>query len=75
MLYAGLDLPRKRLAVQVLREDGTSVLVTAVSPDADALRTLAWRVSAEGQPVRRRSNRRMAPASSMTLSSSPAARS
>ena len=52
MLYAGLDLPRKRLAVQVLREDGTSVLVTAVSPDADALRTLAWRVSAEGQPVR-----------------------
>ena len=52
MLYAGLDLPRKRLAVQVLREDGTTALVTAVSPDTDALRTLARRVSAEGEPVR-----------------------
>ena len=52
MLYAGLDLSRKRLDVHVLREDGTSALVTAVAPDADALRTLARRVGAEGEPVR-----------------------
>jgi len=52
MLYAGLDLSRKRLDVHVLREDGTTALVTAVSPDTDALRTLAGRVAAEGEPVR-----------------------
>jgi hypothetical protein len=52
MLYAGLDLSRKRLDVHVLREDGSSALVTAVAPDADALRTLARRVAAEGEPVR-----------------------
>jgi transposase len=52
MLYAGLDLSRKRLDVHVLRKDGTTALVTAVSPDTDALRTLARRVGAEGEPVR-----------------------
>jgi transposase len=52
MLYAGLDLSRKRLDVHVLREDGTTALVTAVSPDTDALRSLARRVAAEGEPVR-----------------------
>jgi hypothetical protein len=52
MLYAGLDLSRKRLDVHVLRERGTTALVTAVSPDTDALRTLARRVAAEGEPVR-----------------------
>src|SRR5664280_2854601 len=45
MLYAGLDLSRQRLDVHVVREDGTTALVTAVSPDADALRTLADRVA------------------------------
>jgi transposase len=50
-VYAGLDLSRKRLDVHVLCEDGATVLVTAVTPDADALRTLARRVSAEGEPV------------------------
>ena len=39
MLYAGLDLSRKRLDVHVLRDDGTTALVTAVSPDASALHT------------------------------------
>ncbi len=39
MLYAGLDLSRKRLDVHVLRDDGSTALVTAVSPDTDALRT------------------------------------
>jgi hypothetical protein len=52
MLYAGLDLSRKRLDVHVLRDDGTTALVTAVSPDASALRTLVRRVAAEGGPVR-----------------------
>jgi transposase len=52
MLYAGLDLSRKRLDVHVLRQDGSTALVTAVSPDTDALRTLARRVALEGQEVR-----------------------
>src|SRR5665811_1807855 len=52
MLYAGLDLSRKRLDVHVLREDGTTALVTAISPDGDAMRSLVRRVAAEGEPVR-----------------------
>ncbi|MGH2429403.1 MAG: IS110 family transposase [Candidatus Limnocylindria bacterium] len=52
MLYAGLDLSRKRLDVCVLAEDGAEVLVTAVAPDADALRTLTARVARSSrQPV------------------------
>ena len=44
MLYAGLDLSRQRLDVHVLDDDGQTVDVTAVTPDADALRTLARRL-------------------------------
>ena len=51
MLYAGLDLSRQRLDVHVMDEDGTAVEVTAVRPDADALRTLTALVSRHGQPV------------------------
>ena len=51
MSYAGLDLSRKRLDVHVLDEEGTSVEVTAVRPDADALRTLASHVFRHGQEV------------------------
>jgi transposase len=51
MLYAGLDLSRQRLDVHVMDEDGSTVEVTAVHPDADALRTLAAVVSRHGQPV------------------------
>jgi len=36
MLYAGLDLSRQRLDVHLLDEDGRTVEVTAVRPDADA---------------------------------------
>ena len=43
MLYAGLDLSRQRLDVHVLDEDGRTLEVTAVRPDADTLRTLAAR--------------------------------
>jgi transposase len=51
MLYAGLDLSRQRLDVHVLDEDGRSVEVTAVHPDADALRTLVAMIGRHGQPV------------------------
>jgi len=51
MLYAGLDLSRQRLDVHVLDEAGTSVAILAVHPDADALRTLAVRLNAYGQPI------------------------
>jgi hypothetical protein len=49
MLYAGLDLSRQRLDVHVLDEEGTTVEVLAVSPDADALRTLAAHILRHGQ--------------------------
>jgi hypothetical protein len=45
MLYAGLDLSRKRLDVCVLDHDGARLLEVGVSPDADALRTLSARVA------------------------------
>ncbi|MGD0123083.1 MAG: hypothetical protein ABSC46_11050, partial [Candidatus Limnocylindrales bacterium] len=51
MLYAGLDLSRQRLDVHVLDEEGRTVDVLAVHPDADALRTLAHRVLRHGQEV------------------------
>jgi transposase len=51
MLYAGMDLSRLRLDVHVMDEDGSTVEVTAVHPDADALRTLASVVARHGQPV------------------------
>jgi transposase len=46
-----LDLSRQRLDVHVLDEDGQTVEVTAVRPDADALRTLASHVLRHGQEV------------------------
>ena len=51
MLYAGLDLSRQRLDVHVLDEEGRTVDVLAVHPDADALRTLASRFLRHGQEV------------------------
>lgn len=51
MLYAGLDLSRQRLDVHVLDEDGQTVEVMAVRPDADALRTLVSHVQRHGQEV------------------------
>jgi len=51
MLYAGLDLSRQRLDVHVLDENGRTIEVTAVRPDADALRTLAAHVLRQGQEV------------------------
>ena len=51
MLYAGMDLSRQRLDVHVLDEDGATVEVTAVRPDADALRTLATLMARHGGEV------------------------
>jgi transposase len=51
MLYAGLDLSRKRLDVHILDEDGRTVEVTAVSPDAVGLRRLAAHVLRFGDGV------------------------
>jgi transposase len=51
MSYAGSALSRQRLDVHVLDEDGRTVEVTAVRPDADALRTLAAHVFRHGQEV------------------------
>ncbi|HUY71862.1 MAG TPA: IS110 family transposase [Gaiellaceae bacterium] len=52
MLYAGLDLSRKRLDFELLADSGERVLAGAVPPDADGLRGLAGRVSGFGEPVR-----------------------
>jgi transposase len=51
MLYAGLDLSRQRLDVHVLDEEGRTVEVTAVSPDAAGLRRLAAHVLHFGHEV------------------------
>ena len=52
MLYAGLDLSRKRLDVCLLDEHGQRVAVTASPPDGDGLRGLATRLAVYGEPVR-----------------------
>jgi transposase len=51
MMYAGLDLSRRRLDVHVLDEGGRTVQVTAVSPDAGGLRSLAAHVLRLGDQV------------------------
>ena len=43
MLYAGLDLSRKRLDFHLLDSDGGTVEVGAAPPDADGLRGLSER--------------------------------
>src|SRR4051794_1718658 len=52
MLYAGLDLSRKRLDFRLLDADGATVEVGASPPDADALRGLTERLAVHGEPVR-----------------------
>src|SRR5439155_23740742 len=51
MLYVGLDLSQRRLDVHVLDEDGRTVEVAAVSPDAVGLRALAGHVMRLGDGV------------------------
>jgi transposase len=51
MLYAGLDLSRKRLDYCALDGAGERVEVGAVPPDGDGLRGLVWRLGRYRQPV------------------------
>ena len=51
MLYAGLDLSRKRLDVRVLDESGATVLETFAPPDVAGLQGLTWRVAEFGPDV------------------------
>jgi transposase len=52
MLYAGLDLSRKRLDYHLLDEAGETIERGASPPDADGLRTLAERLGRHRQPLR-----------------------
>src|SRR5262245_19638096 len=52
MLYAGLDLSRKRLDFHLLDGDGGTVDVGASPPDADGLRGLTRRLERHGAPIR-----------------------
>jgi transposase len=52
MLYAGLDLSRKRLDFHLLDGEGETVDVGASPPDADGLRGLSERLARHGAPIR-----------------------
>src|SRR4051812_32554630 len=52
MLYAGLDLSRKRLDFHLLDAEGATVEVGASPPDADGLRGLSERLARHREPVR-----------------------
>ncbi|MCA1680716.1 MAG: IS110 family transposase [Actinobacteria bacterium] len=52
MLYAGLDLSRKRLDFRLLDQAGETVDLGAAPPDADGLRGLAAHVERFAEPVR-----------------------
>jgi transposase len=51
MLYAGLDLSRKRLDFHLLGADGATIEVGAAAPDADGLRGLTERLDRHGAPI------------------------
>jgi hypothetical protein len=52
MLYAGLDLSRKRLDFHLLDGEGATVEVGAAPPDADGLRGLTERLDRHRAPIR-----------------------
>jgi hypothetical protein len=52
MLYAGLDLSRKRLDLHVLDAEGAAVDIGAAPPDAGGLRGLSERLNRYGEPIR-----------------------
>ena len=52
MLYAGLDLSRKRLDFHLLDADGATIEVGAAPPDADGLRGLNERLARHGEAIR-----------------------
>jgi len=51
MLYAGLDLSRKKVDVHVLNQAGQTITTTWAPPTADGLRGLAARIALYGEPV------------------------
>ncbi len=51
MLYAGLDLSRKRLDFHLLDGEGATVEVGAAPPDADGLRGLSGSSRVIGEPI------------------------
>jgi transposase len=51
MLYAGLDLSRKRLDFCLLEELGEKIDVGAAPPDADGLRSLAACIGRFDEPI------------------------
>jgi hypothetical protein len=51
MLYAGLDLSRRRLDFHLLDGDGVTVDVGASPPDADGLQRLSERLARQGEPI------------------------
>src|SRR6266511_4581149 len=52
MLYAGLDLSRKRLDFHLLDGEGATLEVGAAPPDADGLDGLTERLARHGAPIR-----------------------
>src|SRR5438309_1910074 len=53
MVHAGLDLSRKRLDVELVREDGIPLEHLGVMPDREGLRNLAeWVQAVYGQDVK-----------------------
>jgi transposase len=52
MLYAGLDLSRKRLDFHLLDGDGETVEVGGVTADGDGLRGLSEQLARHGAPIR-----------------------
>src|SRR5438132_1426716 len=52
MLYAGLDLSRKRLDFHLLESEGATVEVGAAPPDADGLLGLTRRLDRHREPIR-----------------------
>ena len=52
MLYAGLDLSRKRVDFHLLDAEGATVDVGASPPDADGLRGLSERLDRHREPIR-----------------------
>ena len=51
MLYAGLDLSRKRLDFHLLDAGGATVERGASPPEADGLQQLSERVARHGEPI------------------------
>src|SRR3954447_22735323 len=51
MLYAGLDLSRKRLDFHLLDAEGATLEVGAVAPDGDGVRHLTDRLDRHSAPV------------------------